>query len=454
MPQLFSLPVLSSGSGREVAVPQGILPLTEGGKSCGTGCDSGGTHPQPKSDRRETRRQIEIPFARRRLNLDAIPSSGTAISSLDMDLTVECNLRCTYCFKEKWTEHMEEQVAFDTMVWFLHASGTMDDLNVAFMGGEPLLRFKLIKKLVPFAKRRAAQCGKKIHFGMTTNGTLVTDEVVRFWRQWGLGFHTSIDGTPEVQDRNRPTTGGKGSSRLVEQSSRRILAYRPNTTARSTVVAESAGAITASYKYFRSLGYTDIAFVPGGLPYWDGASLGVYEDQFRQLADLVMDDLRAGNPVNVKGFDDYAKSRAAESRPRHACGAGRGMVLIDIHGDIWPCHRWNKAEEAGWRIGSIYEQFDEAVRAPLDTPSFSDLLENDCHLCPAQKSCGGGCPAENLEDTGKVHRRHLNACAITRIWHRVGERVYETMMAEANPTYREVYCSANGAASEGGDPYA
>jgi uncharacterized protein len=53
---------------------------------------------------------------------------------------------------------------------------------------------------------------------MTTNGTLVTEEVVDFWKRWGMGFHTSIDGTPEIQDQNRPTTGGKGSSRLVGQA--------------------------------------------------------------------------------------------------------------------------------------------------------------------------------------------------------------------------------------------
>jgi uncharacterized protein len=446
----LSLPVLSERRGQDVSVPDGILPLTEGGATCGTGCDSKHESHQPAA-RARSKPRVEVPFAKRRLNLDAVPEHGTPITSIDLDLTVECNLRCTYCFKEKWTEHMEEQVAFDSMVWFLHASGAEKDLNVAFMGGEPLLRFKLIKKLVPFAKRRAAQHGKKIHFGMTTNGTLVTDEVVNFWRDWDLGFHTSIDGTPEIQDRNRPTTGGKGSSRLVEQSSRRILAYRPHTTARSTVVPESAGAMTASYRYFRSLGYTDIAFVPGALRAWDGASLQVYAEQYQQLAELVMDDLRAGHPVRLKGLDDYADSRAVQERPKHTCGAGRGMALVDIHGDIWPCHRWNKESEAEWQIGSIYQQFNEAVRAPLDTPSFTALLENDCHICPARLSCTGGCPAENLEDTGSVHRRHPNACAVTRIWHRVGEHVYNTMTAEEGPTFQEVYCSGG---EKGQDPYA
>jgi uncharacterized protein len=421
-------------------VPEGILPLSEG-KSCGTGCSSGASHGASAGHGRRQEPRVQIPFADRDLNLGAVPAVGSLITAIDLDVTVECNLRCTYCFKEKWTEHMEEQVAYDAMVWFIHASGDSDKLSVALMGGEPLLRFKLIKKMVPFAKRRAAQHGKEIHFSMTTNGTLVTDEVIQFWHEWNMGFHTSIDGTPDIQDRNRPTTGGKGSARLVEKAVPRILSYQRNTTARSTVVPSNAGALVASYKYFRSLGYVDIAFVPGGQNLWTDDDIRIYEEQFREVAELMMDDLRAGNAVNLKGMDDYAKGRARGHRHPHPCGAGRGMVLVDIHGDLWPCHRWNKQTQADWRIGSIYQQFSDAIRSPLDVPSFADMLENDCPNCPANKMCSGGCPAENLEQTGSVYHKHPRACQLTRVWARVGQHVYETMMAEGNELYQQVYLS-------------
>jgi len=439
MVKIMELPLMDRGSPL-ASLPSGVLSLSSG-KACGTGCDSSRTAAHQDPAREEP--SVQISFSGRRLNLDAIPSRGLTLAGIDMDLTVECNLRCTYCFKEKWNEHMEEQVAFDTMVWLIHASGPLKELNVAFMGGEPLIRFKLIKKLVPFAKRRAAQHGKSIHFSMTTNGTLVTDEVVEFWRKWGLGFHTSIDGTPDIQDRNRPTTGGRGSSRLLERSVPKILGYQPNTTARCTVVPTNAGALVASYRYFRSLGYQDIAFVPGGQPDWDVESLRVFEEQYLQVCDLLLDDFRAGHPVNLKGIDDYAQAQAAQVRQSHPCGAGRGMVLVDIHGDLWPCHRWNKESEASWRLGSIYEQFNDAIREPLDNPSFIDRLENDCENCCARLTCSGGCPAENLEQTGTVYRRHENACQLTRVWARGGEYVHTRMMAEQNRTYFDLYFGPN-----------
>jgi len=67
--------------------------------------------------------RTDVPFERRRLNLGAVPDNGDFLTVMDMDLTVACNLRCTYCFKEKWNEKMEDSVAFDAIVWFLYASG-------------------------------------------------------------------------------------------------------------------------------------------------------------------------------------------------------------------------------------------------------------------------------------------------------------------------------------------
>jgi uncharacterized protein len=403
----------------------------------GGGCGSG--YSGSATTRRNLSGQTDVPFARRTVDLDAIPTTGTRITNIDLDLTVECNLRCVYCFKEKWNEHMEDSVAFDAIVWLLHASGSQKRVGVNFMGGEPLHRFRLIKKLVPFAKRRAAQMGKSIHFGMTTNGTLVTPEVIAFWEKWGLGFHTSIDGTPEIQDRNRPTVGNKGSSRLVEKAVPKILGVRPGTMARSTVTPETAGSLVESYHYFRKLDYTAIGFVPGGPSTWNQESIELFNNQFQQLADIYMDECRRGILIQLKGIDEAVEGVIRGERYSHTCGAGRGLLLIDIHGDIWPCHRWNKERFGSWKIGSIYTEFNDLARKELDVSSQADLLMQNCAICDANRFCSGGCPAENLEETGFVYKRHDNACKLTRVMARAGQRVHDTLVAEKNDVFMRKY---------------
>ena len=369
--------------------------------------------------------RTDVPFERRRLNLGAVPDNGDFLTVMDMDLTVACNLRCTYCFKEKWNEKMEDSVAFDAIVWFLYASGPVKDLSVNFLGGEPLIRFPLIQRIVPFARRRAWQMGKNIHFSATTNGTLVTDKVVEFWRKWGMGFHTSIDGTPEVQDVNRPMASGRGSSSMVEKGAKKILSYRPETAARATVTPESVGKLVESYHYFRGLGYTNIAFVPGAQSLWTNESNTLYEEQFTQLGEILIGEYRNGNDINLTGIDYAIQGVNHKIRSDFACGAGRGMLLVDIHGDIWPCHRWNKGKESYWQIGSIYNQFNQMVRAELECSCRIGRLEEDCEHCIANTFCSGGCPAENLEETGKVYKRQANACAHMRVWAGVGPGVAE-----------------------------
>lgn len=202
---------------------------------------------------------------------------------------------------------------------------------------------------------------------------------------------------------------------------------------------DSANSLLESYDYFRALGYMNIAFVPAAPSLWTKHSLSVFEQQFAALGNRIVDEFRNGQVVILKGIDDAIEGIIRQRRPKHACGAGRGLLLVDIHGDIWPCHRWNKGFERSWRIGSIYEQFDELVRADLDRPSQIELLQQDCARCPANLFCGGGCPAENLEETGYIYKRHDNACEYTRIWARVGQHVHDTLLSEANPTFLRHY---------------
>jgi len=122
MLQTIELPLVGSVKAQSSSVPFGVLPLSTG-KTCGSGCDTdNGDRSHASEHQPALPESVQIPFAKRRLNLDSVPSHGMPIPSIDMDLTVECNLRCTYCFKEKWNEHMEEQVAFDAIVWLIQAS--------------------------------------------------------------------------------------------------------------------------------------------------------------------------------------------------------------------------------------------------------------------------------------------------------------------------------------------
>jgi uncharacterized protein len=155
-----------------------------------------------------------------------------------------------------------------------------------------------------------------------------------------------------------------------------------------------------------------------------------------------MELFRKGTFIRLKFFDEGCKALASGKKPQPgtpACGAGRGMVLIDVNGDIWPCHRWSKEREIDWRFGSIYEPyFNYNARSIINQRATKKQL-SACRKCKALFLCMGGCPAENIEDTGLIYGRHSTGCALTIVLSELIVRFHNTMLDEKNPIFMDTY---------------
>lgn len=288
-----------------------------------------------------------------------------AVTVLDLDTTNNCNLRCGYCFKSESVHPGASRMTLDTAVaaidWLFAASYSATELWVNLFGGEPLLQFPLIKRLVPYAKRKALALGKSIQFGCTTNLTLINDEIAAFFRQWGMGWHCSIDGPPEVQNRQRPGVGGTESASKAERGIRHVLQDRPGAMARATLTPPMVGTMMQSVLYFERQGFLSIGFALADERDWTEADLAEFDRQMGLIREHVRDNwYRKGVDREFGAFDQIIRSQITGEQTVHQCGVGRGMVLIDEFGDIWPCHRFDGADldsagNGAWRFGNIFE---------------------------------------------------------------------------------------------------
>jgi sulfatase maturation enzyme AslB (radical SAM superfamily) len=84
-----------------------------------------------------------------------------------------------------------------------------EDYFINFYGGEPLLSFELIKKAVALLKKKNTDSGKRGSFSITTNGTLLTKEIIQFLNENKFSVELSFDGL--AQDVNRK----KGSVKKI-----------------------------------------------------------------------------------------------------------------------------------------------------------------------------------------------------------------------------------------------
>ena len=159
------------------------------------------------------------------------------ISTLVLNVNTGCNLSCSYCYKEDLaTPDRGQKMAFETAAksfeLLLREAKDRKRVNLVFFGGEPLSNMPLIRSMVDYAERRAAEDGKTVDFSLTTNATLLTEDLVDWLSAHRFGITISMDGPKALHDRNRKTVGGKGTYDVVAKKARMLLAPPAGTAGR------------------------------------------------------------------------------------------------------------------------------------------------------------------------------------------------------------------------------
>ncbi len=142
---------------------------------------------------------------------------ASSVKAINLEVTHRCNLRCAHCiyqdhYKEKRNfsrEVMSFDVAKKAIEFLKRNSSALDTVTIGVYGGEPLMRFSFIKDCVEYAKKLFT--GKKIGFNITTNATLITEEVAEYLINEGFSILVSLDGPKAFHDRYRVDAKGRGS---------------------------------------------------------------------------------------------------------------------------------------------------------------------------------------------------------------------------------------------------
>ncbi len=116
---------------------------------------------------------------------------------------------------------MAPEVAYKAVDYFLNNSRKQKSVTIGFYGGEPLLNFRLIQEVVKQARKKAGR--RKIDFNMTTNGTVMPDEILDFMVKNKVKLLVSLDGPEDIHDRYRVFKNGQGSFKVIRQNLGKIL---------------------------------------------------------------------------------------------------------------------------------------------------------------------------------------------------------------------------------------
>jgi uncharacterized protein len=370
---------------------------------------------------------------------------ATPLSTIVLNVNTGCNLSCTYCYKEDLATPAEGQrMSLDTAVGafelLLREAADRPRVNVVFFGGEPLTAVPLIRNVVAYAEKRAAETGKAVDFSLTTNATLLSDEIVEYLDEHRFGLTVSMDGPKALHDRNRRTVGGAGTYDVVARNVRELLArYRSRPVGARVTLTRGVTDVVLIHRHLREeIGFFEVGFAPvtsGGSTSFrlsDEDLVAVFEGMKRlgeeyERAAIRDENIGFGNMHQL--MTDLYEGRS-KSLP---CGAGVGMLAVDREGGLNLCHRFTGSSLP--RFGDIEHGVDrERLGAFLD--GAQDRSGRPCATCRIRNLCSGGCYHESYARYGDPLQPVAHYCDILRDWVDFGIGVYARITV-ANPGFFE-----------------
>ncbi|MBN94194.1 MAG: hypothetical protein CL928_08985 [Deltaproteobacteria bacterium] len=368
------------------------------------------------------------------------PQSGRSMGNLVLHVAHTCNLGCGYCYAEQGLYKgkatlMNEERAHEYVDWlFDQCDPETKSLGITFFGGEPLLNLKVMKSAAAHARERADTDNKSVRFSVTTNGTLVTPEIVDFLAAIDCVVTVSLDGIGKTNDRLRPFHSGRGSYDLVLDRIQPLL-ERGKVAARVTVTRQNLDVVdTVTTLLERGFAEVGCSPVDAKNPAYDlrGEDYEVLLDGFGTLSRRYIDEAVQGRKYGFSNIANIIKAVHQGHNKDYPCGAGLQMVAGAPNGEMSLCHRF--VGEPDYVLGNVKEGGIDSHRRLQILEDIQLSERSDCSSCWARYICSGGCHHVNFLFEGDPSRTYLTHCDYLRAWYRMGLEAYAEIMSR-NPEF-------------------
>ena len=338
------------------------------------------------------------------------------VEKITLQVTQQCNLRCKYCTYSETNVagqrvHSPKVMSWETakagVDFLVRHSENAADVNIGFYGGEPLLQFNLIKKVVAYAEEELY--GKGVTFSITTNGTIFTDEIIQFFMEHKIFILISLDGPSEMHNANRIFKDGKsGTFEKIEENMKYISENFPallkkisfNTVLDPSREYDCINSFFMEYWMFQETIGTVASMVDTSYKDYDVqfSTEFVKQNMYEQFKIFMLHIGRLRENELSKftlasdGLNQYFLKNHGTAQeipdvcaPSGPCLPGQSRLFMNVDGDFYPCERVSESSCATY-IGNVTDGFDyECIRQVLNVGAIS---AEHCKNCWALLHCG------------------------------------------------------------------
>ena len=318
-------------------------------------------------------------------------------------MTTRCNLLCTYCYLRHETlpdQSIDMDFAKQGLRDFFNVSKSR---HIRFYGsGEPTLEMKKIKEILNYAKELSPGVKAEIQ----TNGIFSTETAKWLAENMDI-IWISCDGTPDIQNKQRPAMNGQATASIIERNLSTIHKFAKSSEivvgARSTITPSTLHRQEEILTYFSGLGlkavYADPIFSPiSGNVHEDKMTrefLLEYCNEFLRLQGLAEKHGIFWGSLLTVNFDEPTEiyCRACLPVPHLTTDGYVSACTVGAFGDTFPDLIYGKYDPSSKKIEYDSQKIDRIRHRRI-----ANL--GKCSECPVASNCGGGCIGDVIGRSG------------------------------------------------------
>lgn len=321
-----------------------------------------------------------------------------------LSITHNCNLGCSYCYSgKKFNKEMPWETAKKAVDFSFNAKPEGDSIEFGFFGGEPLLKFKLIRKIVAYIRKKEQELSRMVNMQITTNGTLITPEILSFIKQEEIGLCFSIDGPKQIQDKERRYKNGKSSFTKVINNLKTSLDKLDKIQVNAVYSPDTLSSLPETVDFFVKFGVPLIHLNPNIVADWQHVKVNKIKSCYDSIAQHYINYYLQGREISINQIDSkiitFLKGGYDAS---DRCGMGETEWGIAPSGNIYPCERFIGEDDGGELcMGNVHSGLHHFSRCSVIKNRGNKNTR--CVQCSLQKYCMNWCGCTNYSMTGKTN---------------------------------------------------
>lgn len=331
-----------------------------------------------------------------------------------LNLTTDCNMKCEYCYASAG-EGNNEYMTFETSLKIIDELRRINDnkeIKVLFHGGEPLLCFDIIKKIIEHYKRLLVH--DKIDYYIQTNCVLLDEEKIIYLNNNDVKISISIDGDDTKSNKCRILKNDINSIDIIKKSIFLLNKNKVKINVLSVLNKNNYNKIPEIIDFFVENNIYDFSFnyfIKGGRGNKNSHLSLSNEEVFIATKSIIESEekyLKKGIKLNEKNVYYLLKTIITGQKrymcSNSPCGAGLNIIGVTPNGDVFPCD--DLSSQPQFCLGNIYNKpLDELLNSEIINYFANCNYENieKCKDCELKKYCGAGCCSRKYYENGSIY---------------------------------------------------